>query len=191
MNSAYVFPKKFPTSAQIDADVREIVARKFPEFVVHFHEKEVAWTVQYKKAAYKVATTRQIGFLRYDAANPGLIEYLCLILRLSKWNRRKCIEFQHGHSYDILWWLEYEIREELALMYKAKTADDAISGYHEPQIERFANYKEYLLFVYEHRLITKVDFWRKHLNQILNICRETLPKNLHYLVGTSIKKVKT
>lgn len=174
-NHAYVVPKKMPTSRQINKDAQEICARKFPQFVLNYDGKK-NW------------------HLKYDPAP----SYLGLIFWRSKtgdprtWNQKlekctvelPCIEFRHGHSWPFLWWVEYEIREELAVRYDAKVMDDSDGKLGRSQKERFATYSEYMAFTRSEMITDQTML--NYVNYEIQMCRTGVPKDLLPLIGETI-----
>src|SRR4051812_2480743 len=100
-NHAYVVPKQMPPVEQIDRDVREICARKFPMFTLEFNPEQPGWDLSYKNDGY-------IGLVFWisDIGNPDTFDEAT-----ETWGERwPCIEFRHGHGEHVwLWWVEYEI----------------------------------------------------------------------------------
>lgn len=176
-NHAYVIPKKMPTRKQIDTDAREIVTRKFPMFDLHYDGKK-NWHLQYKDDGY-------IGLI-FWIDKYGLIETWTPETEECK-VYRPCIEFRHGHSRPFMWWVEYEIREELALRYKAQCADDGTPGYDPPQTDRYNSYMEYLVRT-RWDMLAEDDKWRDFLNMELESSRAGLPQELLPLIGENIPK---
>lgn len=119
-NHAYVIPTEFPTIEQINHDTKEICSRKFPEFTLEFTQNDSfsagVWTLSYKDSPE-----------------------LHMMFWIDTWNDVPCIEFRHGHygAGDWLWWMEYEIREELAQKYNAQVVDDADGIPTNPETKRF------------------------------------------------------
>jgi len=157
-NHACVIPKKMPSIEQIDKDVHEIVSRKFPQFTLEF-DGEKFWELTH---------------------DPGYI----LTFWCSETDGEQYIEFRHAHQ-AIMWWIEYEIREELALRYDATVIDEAECVAETPQKERFANYSEYTEHIHSD-LGDLFPDWRNIANLRIDAARNTVPEELKSLVGKNI-----
>lgn len=124
-NHAYIYGK-LPSVDVIDADIREIISRQFPEFVVEkygpgengWNEKGTLWMIK--------MTPERSQFIWTD-----------------KFKRKPCLEFRHGHGADFFWWVEYEVREQLAVKYGLKANDDGIGDY-KPEYKPYKTLIEYL-----------------------------------------------
>lgn len=167
-NHAFVIPRKLPPAEQIDQDVREIVQRQFPQLTVDFSPEEKSWLVSYNNDGH-LALTFWIG-KSYRAKKPN------------------CIEFRHGHGYNCLWWIENQIREQLAEKYKARCYDDGI-GWYEREYVHYPTYREYLLKTHMQHLSSHPSYdglMKQHVKMMMDIDRETMPPELHHLLGDDI-----
>lgn len=88
-----------------------------------------------------------------------------------------CIEFRHGHVYQFLWWVEYEIREELACRYDAWSVDDSDFKFDQPQQERFNTYEDYLKRNYPNFFIHE-----QFIHEQIELAKQSLPKKFHSLI---------
>jgi hypothetical protein len=172
-NHIFVIPKKMPTAEQVDKDAREICARKFPQLTLHFKQEEGSWLLQYKDDPYI-----------------GLIFWISKWGDPKTWNEKSktcsrvlpCIEFRHRTGW--LWWVEYEIREELALRYNAKVVDESNEEeFDAPQTERYRNYSEYLAGTRGPDMDKAMKEW---LNTEIRICLENSPEELRPLIGKEL-----
>lgn len=119
-NIAYIYGK-IPHHNRVDKDVREIVNRQFPEFAVDFDANTRSWTVSYAEIA--------------------------LTFHITKFRRRNALSFRHGHSWRFMYWIEYEIREQLAAKYGSKQYDEGI-GNCEVDYKHSPTYQDYHEMVY-------------------------------------------
>lgn len=121
-NSAFMIPKKFPTVTEIDAALRKIVAECFPAFNVSACDG--GWLVQHP-------VNSELAFNVW----------------LEKHQRRKALAIPHKHCYEIMWWVEYEVRERLARDFDASQYDEG-AGHVENSLVFYSTYSDYLTAVY-------------------------------------------
>lgn len=188
-NHAYVIPKgKMPSPEQINQDAQEIVKRKFPQFTLTFQPPE---QVGKDGVHWHLHAEPDDGYL-------GLIFWLGEYGDPATYNEEDgtwgrmlpCIEFRHGHAFRFLWWVEYEIREELACRYNAYSVDDGCDGCdgNTPSKERYENYRDYLVKGRWEQI--KADHeWRSFVNAELNRERDCLEDKYKPLLGENIENV--
>jgi len=152
-NHAYIIPETMPTHDEVEAFVREILERKFPTLELKVTKAKDCWDWCIYQSDGKII--QQFGFGEYDG--------------------KPCVEFRHGHGADFYWWVEYEIREPLAIHLKARCIDDGCVDY-EPQAETFDTLREYMDTIYKGRSPE----YNKLLIQEHN---EFLPDDLKPLLG--------
>jgi hypothetical protein len=160
-NHAYVIVKKLPPAKKVDAELRDIVS-KFPQFTLTFYPKERSWF-------FHLTSDEALGMSFW----------------LSKtFEKEPCIEFRHGHCANFFWWIEYEIREELARRYGAVVVDDGDGERNPPQVERYLTFSDY-----EKKTSTRgfTAVKAKQLNLSLSELREWLPSELHPLIGNDVE----
>lgn len=172
-NHAYVVPKgKMPIVEQINKDAQEIVRRKFPQFVLDFYPPEEIGE----------------GGINWHLHAEPYDGYLGLIFWLDKYGNSKtpCIEFRHGHAYGFLWWVEHEIREELACLYDAYSVDDAINELEAPDKSRYDTYRDYLV-AGQWDKVNADQGWKEFINKNLELERKLLPDQFKQLIGSNIE----
>jgi hypothetical protein len=180
-NHAYVIPDKLPDPQRINDDVFAIVKRKFPQFQLEFDATQNSWMLSYKGDGYIAMT-----FWLDEYGDPETFDEAT-----EKWGRMlPCIEFRHGHAYQFMWWVEYEIREELARLYNAQVVDDGLGTFDppqlDPQLERYDTYRDYLVRTRWDELESD-PAWKEFLNRQMDIEREALPDELKPLIGGKIE----
>lgn len=175
-NHAYVIPETMPAADEILAAVRETLARKFPMLVLEWepHNRE-----------------RNLAIVsRPDLSGFGLCFWLDRFETGPDDEGRPCIEFRHGHAWGILWWIEQEIREDLAARYKAVQYDDAQVEPTPNRPERFDTYSAYQ--VWNRRFLTagRDPLLRAAclitINRELADHRAELPADLQCLIGDDV-----
>ena len=160
-NHAYVMPKKMPTVSQIHTDA-EAILKKFPQFKLTRNLDE--WIVEYiwpEKAENQY--------------------FIGLCFWVDRYEKKKCITFRHGHGLNFMWWIEYEIREELAKLYNAVSKDDGYEGKDPPCLERFDSYIEYFRFT--RKSMYENQSSKKHFENLLKFEYEHMPEGLKDLYG--------
>ena len=156
-NSAYVIPKgDMPPTSLLNAYFQDIVAAKFPMFVLDHIPPERAIGCEYN------------WVLHLEPSN-GLF---VLCFELDTYDNLQCIRFKHGHSSGMLWWIEYEIREEIAKLIDANIVDDCDGDFCPPHDERYKSFSEYVTSLYPPE-IAKVD---------IEICQKFVPDQLKCLI---------
>lgn len=170
-NHAYVFAKTLPPAEQINKDAQEIVNRKFPQF-------ELIYTPRNNKNHTDCWELKH----RSEVGRPSLSFWLDRHTPKGKRVAQPCIEFSHPRGDSFMWWVEYEIREELATRYSAMTDDDGLEGPEPPSAERFNTYAEYLLHIYNIGKPGVPDF-RPLVKNDLAFARKRLPPDLKPLIG--------
>lgn len=126
-NAAFVIPKKTHQPEVLDRMVREAVADVFPTFAITTikeGDKITGWLlahVTYKELAFNIW--------------------------LSTHKKRQALQIPHKHCYEVMWWVEYEIRERLAGKLDAKQFDEGV-GNVENATEFYQTYNDYLNAVY-------------------------------------------
>jgi len=159
-NHGFIYGKNLPSVQQIDKDVREIM-QKFPEFTVTLHDDTQCWIVEYES------------------------------LRMCFWYKRfrkvPCLEFRHSYSgMPFMWWIEYEIREQIALKYKLKQYDEGI-GKTESEYTNHKTYEEYFRATrdYPDRKISLDISYAIEADPLFAI----MPEELHKYIGNRPPKV--
>jgi hypothetical protein len=186
-NHGYIFAKELPDAETINKDVQEIVARKFPMFIVNF-DPEAAWH-EGKKGLWNIIfknedpNTFRIGIqfwmsererYEYDEEKDEEGELI---------DKLPCIEFKHGHGSQFLWWLEYEIREELATRYNCTIADDGDGEENPPHTKRYNTFYEYFSDIHK-GLGIDIERFQKLVAMELEFAREWMPEETHVLIGS-------
>lgn len=173
-----------PTAEQINKDAQEIVRLKFPQFVLDFYPPEEI----------------EEGGINWQLHAEPDDGYLGLIFWLDKYGNPEtfdpetgtwgemlpCIEFRHGHAYRFLWWVEHEIREELACLYDAYSVDDATGELEAPDKSRYVSYRDYLVRGRWDK-VNADPAWKEFLNRELEVERESLPDQFKPLIGSNIE----
>jgi len=92
------------------------------------------------------------------------------------------IEFRHGHSYDILWWIEHEIREAIGRELKGWMFDDGVGEIGEPDKRTYSSYYDYQMNAWNISL--KRDIIRKSVMILMMLAeRRMAPKEVRRLYG--------
>lgn len=154
-NHAYVYGGNIPSNEEVDAVVREVVDKKFPMLQVDFHPDKAWQEVKGYWLIHRKAEQEPI----YDAIEfwrskhrpcPELYGENTDEWEDSDWSAWEssqgevdCLEFRHGHGSHIWWWLEYEIREELACRFDCVQEDDGVEGVTKNCTERYDTYADY------------------------------------------------
>jgi hypothetical protein len=193
-NHAYVIPPEMPTFDQVDKIVRRVVAEKFPMLVVEAYpdkayferirpELKGYWFVYHPENRDYFALEFWFGsnLLELDCSD---IPHVSLgqerIGAAVDMERAFAVEFRHGHSYDILWWIEYEIREEVGCALNARMFDDGVGDCGKPRTDRYdtlAEYRKQQNGKIVRRLTSAVANW-------LRAEKKTAPKSIRRLYGT-------
>lgn len=184
-NHAYVIPKgKMPTADQINKDAQEIVRRKFPQFVLDYIPPDEIKGGEANWHLHSVPDDGYLGMIFWidEYGDPESFDE-----KTETWSRMlPCIEFRHGHAYRFMWWVEYEIREELARLYDAYSVDDATGEFDPPQLERYDTYRDYLVRTRWADLEAD-PAWKDFLNNEMDFEREALPEKYKPLIGARIE----
>jgi hypothetical protein len=153
-NHAFVYGDEIPSNDEVQAAVEEIV-RKFPMLKVEY-EPDTDWNSEGTPGYWMIhcedddlhrvqfwRTTHEPcpQFYDVDAAEWDDEDW-------EKWCEKErpgidCLEFRHGHGGDFWWWLEYEIREELACRFNCKQEDEGVGGILKNRSKRYDTYAEY------------------------------------------------
>lgn len=139
MNNAYLLPDPFPSASQIDACVKELTAKKFPQFELSYSPQHNVWTLTLPGQSTTLKLIFWIDNYPVEFDEEGNPE------------EEPCITFRQGHSYNILYWLQEEIFYQLQQTFGGQYFDDG-NGSGEPIENEFkpcATYLEYLSW--EHR----------------------------------------
>jgi len=134
-NLAAVIPKTMPSDDEIHSFIEGIVRKKFPQFMLVRHEKPTytIWTLRHKLEQHIA-----LQFWTGKTFNPDE-EYQ----EAEDYTEMPCIEFQHGHNWNFLWWVERELREPLAVHFDARIIDDGV-GETKPKTNSYDTYEEYV-----------------------------------------------
>ncbi len=104
-------------------------------FFIEFDEKEKTWYL-----SETVETNQWIGLSFWisdeiDFTKTGKKKVI---------SKQNCIEFRHGHAYNLMWYIEGVFREALGEHYKARMWDDGVGWIEEgPDVKRFESFKKY------------------------------------------------
>ena len=144
-NHAYVVTPVKPTVAQVDAIVRRVVSEKFPMLVVETHPdtEEAYWQVTHPKDTAYLVLDFWFGDHRLDKDELARIPHVVLDEEDDGMTNVFAIEFRHGHSYEMLWWIEHEIREAVGRELDGCMFDDGVGIMGEPDPDTYATYMEY------------------------------------------------
>lgn len=138
-NHSYVILRDgLPAVPQFEWHVNHIISRKFPQFKLVRWDNcapEVGWELTHEPTGVVLMFwMSKCG--DPDTFNPDTGEFVKQV---------PCLEFRHSSVLGgLMWWIEYEIREELAVRYGGVTMDDSEAEVNAPQTERFATYADYL-----------------------------------------------
>lgn len=109
-NHAYVVSDNLPSNDVLEAELREYIAKRFPQF--------------------KVTQTTWLDGIAWDISYNEEVGLICWPSKFTNWydeaKQIRCIEFRHGHAWHFLWWIEDEIRNFFASKYNAEQWDDGI-----------------------------------------------------------------
>lgn len=134
-NSAYLIPKKMPPFPQLDALVTGIVVNRFSQFKIETIDKS-GWFISHPDPTHGM----------YYGLNIWLDEYV------TSRSRKQAIQIKHGHSGNFMWWIEYEVRERLAVALNAKQVDDGV-GAVKNETTYYQTYVDYVRAVYDGKMI--------------------------------------
>lgn len=117
-NLAAVIPKTMPSDDEIHSFIEGIVRKRFPQFMLIRHEYPTytMWLLR-----HKIEEHIALQFWTGTTFDPDE-EYR----ENENYTEIPCIEFQHGHNWNFLWWVEYELREPLAIHLNARVVDDGV-----------------------------------------------------------------
>jgi hypothetical protein len=155
-NAAFIIPKRWPKVLELDALVKKAVLEKFPAFTVR--SIDGGWAISHR--------------LQPDD--------LSFNIWVSKCGKKQALQIPHRHSYNFMWWVEYEIRERLAQDLEARQYDEGV-GKTQNCCETYATFSDYLRAVYSG------DF----LHLWVGFCRLevwVLPPDLQGLLGDLFKR---
>jgi hypothetical protein len=204
-NHGYAVPPEMPTFERVDAIVRRVVSEKFPMLLVESDPN---------KAHLERSRPELKGYwLIYHPGNRGhfglefwfgsyLLDGRVWVPHVSLgpesvgdtiMERVFAVEFRHGHAYDILWWIEYEIREAVGRELGAAMFDDGAGYYGDPLKPIFGTFLEYQegsLPKKEDDIITEeqrglqMDFFLKKIRREM----EEVPEDVWPLYGVQQEK---
>tara|TARA_Y100000034_G_scaffold48390_1_gene59745 strand:+ start:170 stop:607 length:438 start_codon:yes stop_codon:yes gene_type:complete len=117
MDSAWVTTEQFPDAETIENDVKGIVDYKFPMLTL----------------------TGENGFWHL-----GLLDNAHLTIHFWRENDQT-LQFTHRNTHPFCWWVEYEVRNALALKYKGMVRyDEVVREPERPQPTSYGNFRQYL-----------------------------------------------
>jgi hypothetical protein len=192
-NHAYVVPSKMPTFDQVDAIVCRVVAEKFPMMVVESYRD--------KEHSEKSLPDLKGGWFVYHPNDKDyfglkfwfgtyLIDVVSKLPHVSlgrdsdsdgEYELAFAVEFQHGHSFEILWWMEYEIREAVGRELNAHMFDDGVGDMGKPRRRVFKNFRQYQYQLY--RNCNRVAGWDDFILKGLEEGKAVVPEDVRPLYG--------
>jgi hypothetical protein len=172
-NHAYVYGGDIPSNEEVNAVVCEVVEKKFPMLDILF-EPDTDWNSDGSPGYWRVQRKSDEGeecyhaveFFRtthhpppeyYGVSSEDWEDEECLAWEAQHTEKLDCLEFRHGHGFQLWWWIEYEIREELACRFGCHQEDDG-TGATENYTERYDTYADYLKAIHK----GMPDDWRSY-----------------------------
>ncbi len=128
-NNSYIIPKVFPTVEEIDTTLRKVMNECFPGFKIS-----------------EPPQNDQTGWLIKHPEN----EDLAFTIHFDEFRDEKALSIPHRHCYEVMWWVEHEIRERLAKAFNAKQYDEGIGAVKNAKVY-FDTYSDYLTATYPER----------------------------------------
>ena len=150
-NHAYVVPGRKPTVEEVDAVVRKVVAGKFPMLDLELKvgdkdawSQEATWILRSPEDdQFAIVFWFGDHWLSKPDPSPKVVLQPDVHEGMDK---VFAVEFRHGHSWRILWWIEWEIRNAVAKALGARMYDDAYykEGGEAPLNETYPSYVRYM-----------------------------------------------
>jgi hypothetical protein len=189
-NHAFVYGTQIPSNDEVNAAVEEIV-RKFPMLKVEY-EPETCWNEGvpgfwrvhcedddlHRVQFWRSKRFPCPQFFNVDTESWGDEEW-------EDWYSKvpqgiDCLEFRHGHGGELWWWLEFEIREELAARFNCTQEDEGVGGVLKNRAERFDTYAEYYSY---QRSFLEPEKLKASWDIEIDMFERMYPESMHPLKG--------